>query len=179
MSLLQQAQQEGLCLNFPEPLGVHREVSLDTAVNTLVRAPATANNVPFQWRYIDKPNGQSVSYHTSLVIKYERNIDTESFGFAPIPKRRHTMARSRDKPSLECWARALTSGIRSVRDKVWVHPWERSHRVATTTQVPSSQGRPSQFRARALYPRTLDSYVSIINQSHSMITDALPCWLGS
>ncbi|KAJ3550883.1 hypothetical protein NMY22_g149 [Coprinellus aureogranulatus] len=110
MSLLQQAQQEGLCLNFPEPLGVHREVSLDTAVNTLVRAPATANNVPFQWRYIDKPNGQSVSYHISLVIKYERNIDTESFGlgmtqracspcsFCPRSIRSQTTAYDGSKP---------------------------------------------------------------------------------
>lgn len=58
MTLLQQAQQEGLCLQFPEPLGQHREFTLENAVNMLSQAVNMANNRPFQWRYIDKPPGK-------------------------------------------------------------------------------------------------------------------------
>jgi hypothetical protein len=58
-SPLAQAQAEGLCLRYPESAGVHREMSLEGAVNMLLRAAHVAQTVPFTWGYIDKPGGRS------------------------------------------------------------------------------------------------------------------------
>ena len=55
----QQAQAEGLCLRFPENLGLHREISYETAVNMLLRATAMAQTVAFGWGFVDKPPGKS------------------------------------------------------------------------------------------------------------------------
>jgi len=52
------AQSEGLCLRYPESAGLHREISLENAVNMLGRAAQVAQTVPFTWGYIDKPNGK-------------------------------------------------------------------------------------------------------------------------
>ncbi|KAF9454857.1 hypothetical protein P691DRAFT_655442 [Macrolepiota fuliginosa MF-IS2] len=54
-SPLAQAQSEGLCLRYPESAGMHREITLEAAVNMLVRAAQVAQTVPFTWGYIDKP----------------------------------------------------------------------------------------------------------------------------
>jgi len=51
-------QSDGLCLRYPESAGVHREISLESAVNMLARAAQVAQTVPFAWGYIDKPNGK-------------------------------------------------------------------------------------------------------------------------
>jgi len=55
------AQSEGLCLRYPESAGLHREISLENAVNMLGRAAQVAQTVPFTWGYIDKPNGKHSS----------------------------------------------------------------------------------------------------------------------
>ncbi|KAF8196886.1 hypothetical protein K438DRAFT_1933985 [Mycena galopus ATCC 62051] len=52
---MQQAQAEGLCLRFPESLGMHRELTIDNAALLLMRATQHAMNVPFSWGYVDKP----------------------------------------------------------------------------------------------------------------------------
>ncbi|KAF7370962.1 SWI/SNF and RSC complexes subunit ssr4 [Mycena sanguinolenta] len=58
---MQQAQADGLCLRFPETLGVHRELTIDNAVMLLLRGTQHATNVPFSWGYIDKPQeGQTL-----------------------------------------------------------------------------------------------------------------------
>ncbi|KAF8073561.1 hypothetical protein FPV67DRAFT_752959 [Lyophyllum atratum] len=54
-SSFQQAQAEGLCLRYPENLGLHREVNYESAVNMLTRAMSMANTVPFGWGFVDKP----------------------------------------------------------------------------------------------------------------------------
>jgi len=54
----QQAQAEGLVLRHPENLGLHREVTLDMAVQMLLRAPGMSQNVPYSWTYIDRPMGK-------------------------------------------------------------------------------------------------------------------------
>ncbi|KAH9480580.1 SWI/SNF and RSC complexes subunit ssr4 [Psilocybe cubensis] len=51
----QQAQQDGLCLRYPESLPSQRELTYDNAINLLVRAAHMATTVPFAWSYIDKP----------------------------------------------------------------------------------------------------------------------------
>ncbi|KAF5309335.1 hypothetical protein D9611_014001 [Ephemerocybe angulata] len=51
----QQATQDGLCLQYPDPLPHSAEVSLETAVTTLMRAIQMSENRPFHYRYIDKP----------------------------------------------------------------------------------------------------------------------------
>lgn len=55
----QQAQAEGLCLRFPNNLGIYREVNYENAVEMLVRAIPTSQNTPFVWGFIDKPAGSS------------------------------------------------------------------------------------------------------------------------
>ncbi|KAG7445710.1 uncharacterized protein BT62DRAFT_981111 [Guyanagaster necrorhizus] len=54
-SQLQLAQAEGLCLRYPENLGLHREVNFDSAVTMLLRAIQMATTMPFTWGFIDKP----------------------------------------------------------------------------------------------------------------------------
>lgn len=56
---LAQAQNEGLCLRYPETAGVHREITLEAAVGMLLRAAHVAQTVPFTWGYVDKPGGKS------------------------------------------------------------------------------------------------------------------------
>lgn len=58
-SAFQQAQAEGLCLRYPENLGLHREVSYESAVSMLLRAVSMAQTVPFGWGFVDKPAGKS------------------------------------------------------------------------------------------------------------------------
>lgn len=57
MSNFQQVQQEGICLRFPENLGLHREISYENAANMLLRAVNMAQTIPFAWGYVDKPVG--------------------------------------------------------------------------------------------------------------------------
>ncbi|KAF5362598.1 hypothetical protein D9758_009585 [Tetrapyrgos nigripes] len=57
---LQQAQAEGLCLRFPNDLGFHPQITLDTAVNMLLRATVMAQQNPFSWGWIDKPQDGAV-----------------------------------------------------------------------------------------------------------------------
>ncbi len=57
---LAQAQNEGLCLRYPDNAAMHREVTLEAAVNMLMRAAHIAQTVPFTWGYIDKPGGKSL-----------------------------------------------------------------------------------------------------------------------
>lgn len=59
-SSFQQAQSEGLCLRYPDNLGLHREVTYDMAVNMLLRAISMSQNVPYTWGFVDKPLGQSL-----------------------------------------------------------------------------------------------------------------------
>ncbi|KAF7289488.1 Zn-dependent exopeptidase [Mycena chlorophos] len=59
MSAFQQ-QNEGLCLKYAEPLGSHRDVNLDMALNMLGRGHHVASTQPFQWGYIDKPNAGEI-----------------------------------------------------------------------------------------------------------------------
>lgn len=59
MTTFQQAQAEGLCLRFPNNLGIHREVNYEHAVEMLIRAVPTSQNTPFVWGFIDKPAGPS------------------------------------------------------------------------------------------------------------------------
>ena len=54
---LQQAQAEGLCLKYPEPLGPHPQITQEAAVHMLQRAIQLSQHTPFAWGYIDKPLG--------------------------------------------------------------------------------------------------------------------------
>ncbi|GLB38590.1 putative fungal domain of unknown function (DUF1750) [Lyophyllum shimeji] len=54
-SSFQQAQAEGLCLRYPENLGLHREINYEAAVSMLTRAMSMATTVPFSWGFVDKP----------------------------------------------------------------------------------------------------------------------------
>lgn len=62
MTTFQQAQVEGLCLRFPNNLGIHREVNYEHAVEMLIRAVPTSQNTPFVWGFIDKPAGPSRAF---------------------------------------------------------------------------------------------------------------------
>jgi hypothetical protein len=50
-------QPEGLCLRYPENLGLQREVTYEMATNMLLRATSMAQTVPFTWGYLDKMQG--------------------------------------------------------------------------------------------------------------------------
>ena len=54
---LQQAQAEGLCLRYPDNLGVHQSVNYEQAVSMLQRAVKMSAQMPYSWGYIDKPLG--------------------------------------------------------------------------------------------------------------------------
>ncbi|KAJ7708785.1 hypothetical protein B0H17DRAFT_1030868 [Mycena rosella] len=55
MATFQQAQAEGLCLRFPESLGIHRELTIENAVIFLLRGTQTSPNIPYSWGFVDKP----------------------------------------------------------------------------------------------------------------------------
>ncbi|KAJ6561131.1 hypothetical protein DFH09DRAFT_1036005 [Mycena vulgaris] len=55
MAQLHQAQAEGLCLRFPESLGMHRELSIENAVMLLLRGTQSSANIPYSWGFVDKP----------------------------------------------------------------------------------------------------------------------------
>src|SRR5262245_66582994 len=52
---LQQAQAEGLCLLYPDNLGLHQTLSYETVVNMLHRAVRLSQQMPYSWGYIYKP----------------------------------------------------------------------------------------------------------------------------
>ncbi|KAJ7807300.1 hypothetical protein B0H14DRAFT_2873734 [Mycena olivaceomarginata] len=55
------AQADGLCLRFPESIGMHRELTIDAAAVLLLRGTSHAMGVPFSWGYVDKPQeGQTL-----------------------------------------------------------------------------------------------------------------------
>ncbi|CCM00989.1 uncharacterized protein FIBRA_03037 [Fibroporia radiculosa] len=50
------AQHEGLCLRYPETLGLQPNIlAYEMAVSMLLRATQLAQHTPFTWGYIDKP----------------------------------------------------------------------------------------------------------------------------
>ena len=69
-SAFQQAQAEGLCLRYPENLGLHRDVTYDSAVNMLLRAMSMAQAVPFAWGFLDKPPGWLTRTYPCEEIEY-------------------------------------------------------------------------------------------------------------
>jgi hypothetical protein len=60
MMHFQQTQAEGLCLRYPENLGLHQNVNYDNAVQMLLRAIQLSQSVPYTWGFIDKPAGLSM-----------------------------------------------------------------------------------------------------------------------
>ena len=50
-------QAEGVCLKYPEDLGIQLNFSQDLACQMLLRATGLSTQVPFQWTYIDRPAG--------------------------------------------------------------------------------------------------------------------------
>ncbi|KAJ7132252.1 hypothetical protein C8R44DRAFT_698632 [Mycena epipterygia] len=55
MASFQQAQAEGLCLRFPEPLGMHKELTIENAAIFLLRGTQTSLSVPYSWGFVDRP----------------------------------------------------------------------------------------------------------------------------
>ena len=67
---LQQAQAEGLCLKYPEPLGPHPQITQETAVHMLQRAIQLSQHTPFAWGYIDKPLGMWEPAHIYVLASF-------------------------------------------------------------------------------------------------------------
>ncbi|KZT22804.1 hypothetical protein NEOLEDRAFT_1180554 [Neolentinus lepideus HHB14362 ss-1] len=57
---MQQLQAEGACLRYPEPLGTHQSLSMETVLSMLLKAIPLTQQVPFVWGWIDKPQDGSV-----------------------------------------------------------------------------------------------------------------------
>ncbi|KIP02984.1 hypothetical protein PHLGIDRAFT_37652 [Phlebiopsis gigantea 11061_1 CR5-6] len=51
-----QGGNDGMCLRYPENLGVHNSVTHEVAASMLLRATQLAQSTPFHWGYIDRPN---------------------------------------------------------------------------------------------------------------------------
>lgn len=66
MAHFEQARAEGLCLRYPENFGQHQTMTYEMAVGMLVKAYQVSHQVPFQWSWIDRPNGSFIS---SLVVQ--------------------------------------------------------------------------------------------------------------
>jgi hypothetical protein len=52
----EQARAEGLCLRYPENLGIHSSITYENAVTMLMKALAVSPQVPYTWGWIDKPS---------------------------------------------------------------------------------------------------------------------------
>lgn len=52
----EQARLEGLCLRYPENLGIHASITYENAVTMLMKALAVSPQVPYTWGWIDKPS---------------------------------------------------------------------------------------------------------------------------
>ncbi|KII91012.1 hypothetical protein PLICRDRAFT_28867 [Plicaturopsis crispa FD-325 SS-3] len=50
-----QAQAEGLCLRYPENLGLHSSINYEMATKMLLRSHALSQQFPYTWSFIDKP----------------------------------------------------------------------------------------------------------------------------
>ncbi|KAF9013334.1 hypothetical protein BDQ17DRAFT_1343234 [Cyathus striatus] len=59
-SFQQPSPQDGPCLRFPEHIGLHPQMTYETAVGMLLRAHQLAQNTPFAWGYVDKPQDGQV-----------------------------------------------------------------------------------------------------------------------
>ncbi|KAJ7623692.1 hypothetical protein FB45DRAFT_926484 [Roridomyces roridus] len=87
-----QLQAEGICLRFPENLGLHREVSMEMAMSYLLRA-AQSVNVPYSLGFIDKPQeGQLILIflpgNSGFPVDGLRYQDTETRYVVPGPQAR-------------------------------------------------------------------------------------------
>ncbi|KAF9219133.1 hypothetical protein BS17DRAFT_789878 [Gyrodon lividus] len=57
----QQPHPDAPCLRYPENIGLHANVTIEVAVNMLVRAAQLSSTVPYSWTFIDKlVEGQAV-----------------------------------------------------------------------------------------------------------------------
>ncbi|KAH8119596.1 hypothetical protein DFH11DRAFT_1565886 [Phellopilus nigrolimitatus] len=68
-----------LCLRYPEPLGVHPQVTYESAVQMLVKAYQLAVNVPFQWSYIDRP--QDGSLYMVFLLPQQRGFPNDGIRY--------------------------------------------------------------------------------------------------
>jgi hypothetical protein len=68
---LPQMQAEGLCLRYPDNLGVHQTVTHEDAVNMLLRSIRMSNQVPYSWGYIDKPPGAFYACRRSTFYRFD------------------------------------------------------------------------------------------------------------
>lgn len=53
---MSQQQGDGLCLRYPDNLGIHPSLPNEKAASMLLRAIQFAQTTPFQWSYIDRPS---------------------------------------------------------------------------------------------------------------------------
>jgi hypothetical protein len=60
----EQARAEGLCLRYPENLGMQASVTYEMAVSMLTKALQVSQQVPYTWGWIDRPSGMSIGSHS-------------------------------------------------------------------------------------------------------------------
>lgn len=63
--------QETPCLRYPEALGMHRDITIEFAINMLNRGISMAQTVPFSWGFVDKPGGTHIRSFTLYFISTE------------------------------------------------------------------------------------------------------------
>ncbi|KAI0783489.1 hypothetical protein C8Q75DRAFT_783256 [Abortiporus biennis] len=87
--MAQQGGDGGLCLRYPDNLGLHSNITHEMAVNMLMRSIQLAQQTAFQWSYIDKPNdGQIfliyVGHGMGIPIDGLRYMDNEQKAIFPV-----------------------------------------------------------------------------------------------
>ena len=88
---------DGPCLRYPENLGLHTNVTYETAVSMLLRALNLSQQVPYVWAYIDKPPGAFLVFpplgvrrwfSRSACVRF-RGTDLPCLPHRRLPARRH------------------------------------------------------------------------------------------
>ncbi|KAJ8520873.1 hypothetical protein ONZ45_g2395 [Pleurotus djamor] len=88
-----QGLPEGVFLRYPENLGSHMNIDIETAVNMLLRATQLAQQVPFAFSYIDKPQDGQVFllFMPNLQAPFQpdgvRYLDQEAKHTIPVQNR--------------------------------------------------------------------------------------------
>ncbi|KAL4075107.1 hypothetical protein V8B97DRAFT_1867668 [Scleroderma yunnanense] len=88
----QQVHPESPCLRFPENLGLHANVTIEAAVNMLLRALQLSQSVPYSWTFLDKPaDGQLILLFLQNPAQFPndgiRYQDQETRGAVPVGNR--------------------------------------------------------------------------------------------
>ena len=77
----QQQISDGLCLRFSGDIQNHPTLSIEPAVNLLIRGTQASSQLPFAWGYIDRPAGTPLLSSLSLLRDNSTSRSTQMARF--------------------------------------------------------------------------------------------------